>query len=147
MKLYQHKFVVNAPISKVAEFHRNPDALKKLTPPPVFVQLHSAQKMSEGSMIDFTLWLGLLPLRWKAIYNDVQSMAGFTDRMLTGPYLEWEHQHRFAELNSNQTLVLDTVRATLGKHLLWGLISRLMWMSLPFLFAYRALQTRRILEG
>ena len=62
MPTFEFRFRVPAPLSVVRRFHHDTSALKKLTPPPVFVQLHEIEPLSEGSVSRFTLWMGPLPL-------------------------------------------------------------------------------------
>ena len=146
MKIFEHQFVVEAPLDKVAEFHRDARALRILTPPPVFVQYHMVQPIREGSVADFTMWLGPIPVRWIAVHRDVDPEKGFTDAMMKGPFEAWVHEHRFVAVDAKRTRVSDTVQALPGPHPFWGLISKLMWSNLPFLFAYRGWRTKRILR-
>jgi ligand-binding SRPBCC domain-containing protein len=146
MKRFEHKFEVAAPLTKVADFHRDARALRILIPPPVIVQFHLVQPMREGSVVDFSLWFGFLPVRWIAVHHDIDPQDGFTDSMMRGPFEAWVHQHRFEAVDANRTRIIDTVEALPGPHPFWGLISKLMWMNLPFLFAYRSWRTRRALE-
>lgn len=85
MPVFDTSFTVPAPLQKVAEFHRDTRALKRLTPPPVFVQIHSMEPLAEGSRSVFTMWFGPLPLRWTAIHSNVDTMHGFTDTQEKGP--------------------------------------------------------------
>jgi ligand-binding SRPBCC domain-containing protein len=78
MPVFDYKFTVHASLQELSDFHRDTSALKKLTPPPTIVQLHESEPMEEGSVSRFTLWVGPLPLRWKAVHRGV-SERGFTD--------------------------------------------------------------------
>jgi ligand-binding SRPBCC domain-containing protein len=147
MNHFQHRFRVHAPVAKVSEFHQDPRALKSLTPPPVFVQLHRAEPLAEGSKVDFTLWLGPLPVRWVAVHSLVDPKHGFSDTQLIGPFKLWFHRHSFMPIDAHTTEVVDEIEAAHTNHLLWGLISRLMWLNLPILFWYRARLTRRKIES
>lgn len=55
MKTFTNTFKVNAPIQSVADFHSSTNALKKLTPFPVIVQIHQLEPLAEGSMAEFTM--------------------------------------------------------------------------------------------
>jgi len=143
---YRHRFSVGAPLAQVAEFHAQSRSMGAITPPPVIARIQRApQRLSEGDEMEFTLWLGPLPLRWLARIEDV-SPSGFVDRQLRGPFAEWRHRHSYRELPDGSTEVLDEITAVPQAHPLWGLVGRLMWLSLPILFAYRGWKTRRILE-
>lgn len=146
MKSYTHRFQVRAPIERVAEFHRDTKALKQLTPPPLIVQFNELQPLSEGSVADFTMWFGPLPIHWIAVHSDVEISKGFTDTQVAGPFDQWVHRHSFDSLDEHLTEVSDHIQARLGTGLFRGLVSRFMWLNLPILFAYRAWRTKRVLE-
>jgi ligand-binding SRPBCC domain-containing protein len=142
---YEHRFQVNAPPDAVANFHAQSSSMGSITPPPVRVQVHRAPaRLVDGDEMDFTLWLGPMPVRWLARIEDV-SPAGFTDRQVRGPFQEWVHRHTFVSLDEITTLVVDEVELTLHPHLLRGLLGLGMWLSLPLLFAYRSWKTRRLI--
>lgn len=142
MPEFRRDFQVNAPLEVVAQFHRDPTALRLLTLPPIIVQIHRAEPLAEGSQVDFTLWLGPLPVRWLAEHVAVDEQAGFTDVQRRGPFKSWQHRHSFRALSDRETLVSDEIRLEFGSGLFNGLVGRLMWLGLPVLFAYRAWATR-----
>jgi ligand-binding SRPBCC domain-containing protein len=146
MNHFRRRFLVKASLQQVAEFHRDPRVLKLLTPPPLIVQYHTIQPLAEGSIADFTMWLGPLPIRWVAVHSEVTPLTGFIDTQLRGPFTTWVHHHSFEIVDENTTAVIDDIQSEYGKHPVWGIASRLMWVTLPVLFAYRGWQTRRILE-
>jgi ligand-binding SRPBCC domain-containing protein len=143
MKRYIHRFQVRATLSEVAKFHQDTRALKSLTPPPVWVTFHEVQPVGENSKADFTMWMGPIPVHWIAVHTEVDALHGFTDTQVEGPFDSWVHSHRFRMLDENTTEVVDDIQGKPGKHLFWGLVSRFMWVSLPFLFTYREWVTRR----
>ena len=63
MPVFDYKFTVDAPATAVSNFHHDTRILKKLSPPPIFVQIHRFEPLGEGSKAEFTLWFGPLPLR------------------------------------------------------------------------------------
>jgi ligand-binding SRPBCC domain-containing protein len=146
MKRYSHSFRVQAPLGRVAEFHHDTRALKYLTPPPLIVNFNELQPLAEDSVADFTMWFGPLPIRWVAAHSDVDPNAGFTDTQVAGPFETWVHRHSFLALDENNTEVRDEIQGQPSRHPFWGLVSRIMWLNLPILFAYRAWRTRRALE-
>ena len=144
---YKHTFIVQAPLEKVAEFHRASASMAAITPPPVIVRLHQTPEvLAEGDDMRFTLWLGPLPLHWWAKIFDV-SESGFTDKQIEGPFEEWQHQHLFKSLSPQQTMVMDHVQAEPKEHWFWKGFGRLMWWNLPILFAFRGWKTRRLLAS
>ncbi|HBX67853.1 MAG TPA: hypothetical protein DEH25_00240 [Chloroflexi bacterium] len=145
MKKFTHRFRVGAPIKAVAAFHSDTRALQKLTPFPMFVQLHEIEPLAENSRARFTIWAGPIPLRWEALHTNV-TPQGFSDTQVSGPFKYWKHNHVFEALTPKSTAVIDEVSAIPGEGIFWGLATRVMILSLPLLFAYRGWQTRRSLE-
>ena len=144
--IYQHRFRVVAPLVRVAEFHSRAASMAAITPPPIIVRMrHTPAVLAEGAEMDFTLWLGPLPVRWLA-HIEAVSPTGFSDRQLQGPFAEWVHRHTFFAVDERTTAVLDEVTLRLRLHPLWGLVGLGMWLGLPLLFAFRAWKTRRKLQ-
>ena len=142
---YQHRFRVQAPLKRVAEFHCSTRVLRQLMPPPLILQLHQFEPLADGSLAEFTIWAGPVPIRWQAEHSEV-SDKGFVDTQQKGPFSFWQHTHRFEVIDQNTTDVIDEVEAELGRGLLWWPISLGMWVTLPVLFAYRSWATRRAVE-
>ncbi|MBN2550874.1 MAG: hypothetical protein JXB15_17050 [Anaerolineales bacterium] len=146
MRIYTHRILISAPLQRVADFHADSRALQRLTPPPVFVQMHFVEPVAENSKAEFTLWIGPLPVRWLAVHSNVHTQHGFTDTQLRGPFKHWVHQHSFRAVDEKTTEILDEIRAEPGDHPLWGLVSRFMWLNLPLMFAYRGWVMRRLIQ-
>ena len=108
MPTFDYHFQVNAPLKAVSAFHHDTSVLKKLTPPPIFVQIHAYEPLAEGSTAEFTLWFGPFPVRWKAVHSDV-SDRGFTDTQVSGPLKKWQHTHRFTSIENQRTEVSEHI--------------------------------------
>ena len=144
---YYHRFIVNAPIAAVAGFHSRPATMGAITPPPIIAQVHEAPAiLSEGSVMRFTLWMGPLPLRWRARMSNV-GPGGFVDTMERGPFKTWVHQHSFIALDDARTEVIDSLHIEPSDNPFWWLVGHSMMLGLPALFAYRSWRTRRLLES
>lgn len=143
---FRHVFQVQAPLAAVREFHGRSASMGSITPPPVIARVHRAPgRLAEGEEMDFTLWLGPLPIHWLARIEGV-SEAGFIDRQLSGPFEVWVHRHSFLPAGVQATQVVDEIEVCLKRNLLWRAVGLLMWLNLPVLFAYRSWKTRRLLE-
>jgi len=143
MPEFKHSFLVDAPLEKVAAFHRDTRVLKQLTPLPIVARIHRFEPLAEGSRADFTLWFGPFPVRWQAVHSDV-GRHGFTDTQTRGPLKSWQHTHRFTAVGPDQTRVDD--RIVYEHDAGWrGLVSRLLFAppGLLYLFTARKLLTRR----
>lgn len=146
MPIFDYRFTVEASLAEVRDFHRDTSALKTLTPPPTYVQLHAIEPLAEGSVSLFTLWIGPLPLRWKAVHRNVGDQ-GFTDVQAEGPAAKWEHTHAFIPLSSSVTEIREHIEYE-HKPGLSGLLTRVLFSrpNLLFMFAYRKWATRRTLR-
>jgi ligand-binding SRPBCC domain-containing protein len=143
---YLHRFQVRAPLARVSEFHSRAASMAAITPPPIFVRMkHSPEILSEGDVMDFTMWIGPFPIQWQARIEAV-SPVGFTDRQLRGPFAAWVHRHSFTAVDEQITQVVDEVSLRLRSHPVWWLVGMGMRAGLPILFAYRGWKTRRILQ-
>lgn len=147
MPVFEYAFTVRAPVEAVARFHDDARALRRLSPPPMFVQLHRVEPLAEGSVAEFTLWLGPLPLRWRAVHSDVHPWHGFTDTQTRGPLKRWRHTHRFEPVDEATTRVTEYI-AYEHQEGAWGVVTRLLFAppGLRFLFGYRRRVTCRALE-
>ena len=144
MRRFRQEFLVDAPIERVARFHASTEALKQLTPPPVFIHLHEVEPLGEGSRAVFTMWLGPIPVRWTAVHADVDPQKGFVDWQEEGPFKQWEHKHTFIKVDERTTLVKDEISAEFKSSFLNKALGFVMWLNLPVLFRFRAWQTRRL---
>ncbi len=136
---------MDASLEAVSDFHRDTSALKILSPMPM--QLHRADPMADGSISEFTMWLGPIPIRWRAVHSDV-SANGFTDTQESGPMAFWAHTHRFESVNENQTHIYEQIeyRHPKGSR---RFFTRLLFgkLGLQILFTYRQLATKYALRS
>lgn len=142
--VFEYSFMVDAPLEAVTAFHSRMDILRKLTPPPIFIQVKSFGEMVEGMEAHFVMWLGPIPMRWHVRHINV-SERGFTDVQLAGPMRRWEHTHRFTA-EGNQTRIDEHIEYEHPAGIR-GIGTRLLFnrMGLVVLFSYRRLVTRRFL--
>lgn len=147
-KVFEHRSVMPGTVQQLWDFHAQPNAFARLTPPPIFIQMirNDLRSLTEGT-VDFRMWLGPIPLRWVARHEPGPTPTSFVDRLVSGPLAHWEHQHLMRETAGGAEL-LD--RITLEhKPGLVGVFTRLMFDGLPLrlFFVYRHLRTRWGLRG
>lgn len=147
MPIFDHHFTVNAPLKRVAAFHRSTDILPRLTPPPLIMQVHRFEPLAEGSTADFTLWFGPIPIHWVAVHTEVNFPYSFLDTQQEGPLKVWQHTHRFTPIGDMLTRVSDHIEY---EHYPGpkGMLSRLLFpkAGLLALFKYRKAVTRFMVE-
>lgn len=143
MAIFQYRFLVHAPVRLVSAFHFQPGILKQLTPPLMIMRVHKFEPLAEGSVAEFTMWMGPVPVRWKAVHSDV-TPNGFTDTQVAGPMKSWRHTHSFHERGDAVTEVHEHIEY---EHFggLRGIWSRLLFpkIGLRMLFGMRRTITRR----
>jgi ligand-binding SRPBCC domain-containing protein len=141
---FTHRSVIPTTMDRMIAFHSDKAALARLTPPPIFVQLHrdTRTSMSEGEL-EFTLWFGPIPARWTARHEAGGTEHSFADRMMKGPMKFWRHEHQFREVPGGIELT-DTIEYEHVSSGFWAVFTRLFFSGLPLraLFVYRHLRTR-----
>jgi len=146
MNYFLHRTLVEVPLEKIISFHQSQQAFEQLSLPIMFVRLIQAEPVANGSILNFRMWLGPVPINWVAVHSHV-SQTGFTDSQRAGPFEYWTHRHTFRPIDSQATEIIDEIKAEPGRGLLSGLVSRLMWFGLPLLFSYRGWIIRKKLES
>jgi ligand-binding SRPBCC domain-containing protein len=147
MPTFDYKFTVNAPQAAVSAFHHDTSVLKMLTPPPLFVQIHNFEPLGEGSVANFTIWIGPFPLHYSVVHTNVDE-NGFTDTQVRGPLERWQHTHRFTAVDDEITQVSEHIDYEY-KAGIRGLANRLLFSkpALTMLFTARKMITRRQIAG
>ena len=143
MAVFEHRFVVSGTVEQVNAFHRAPEAFRRLVPPGMILQIHHQEPLAAGSVSEFTMWMGPLPVYWKAVHSDVTE-TGFTDTQAAGPMQSWLHRHSFEPVSDQETAVVDRIEYSHFSG--WrGMLSRVLFapVGLRALFAWRAGATRR----
>lgn len=137
-------------LAQMWAFHAAPNAFRKLTPPPIIMQLHrnELKSLTDGE-VEFTLWFGPVPLRWIAQHEPGPTETSFIDRQISsGPLKYWEHQHIFREVEGGVELV-DHITYAHKSRLPLGLFTQLVFhpIFLRILFLYRHIRTRLALRA
>jgi ligand-binding SRPBCC domain-containing protein len=108
-KLQRSQFVPR-PRDEVFEFFSNPKNLEKLTPKELSFQILTPGfiPMHVGTVIDYSISLFGLPMRWTSLITRFKESHYFVDLQMRGPYAYWHHLHRF-EVVPEGTLIEDEV--------------------------------------
>jgi ligand-binding SRPBCC domain-containing protein len=126
------------PISTVFPFFSDAENLARITPPELGFRIRSALPihMSEGTLIDYTIVLFGLPVRWRTEITRWNPPHSFEDRQLSGPYAKWVHTHTFVEARGGTTMH-DRVVYALPFGLVGRLAHPLVRRQLKHIFDYR----------
>jgi len=102
------------PLPVVFEFFSHAENLESITPAWLHFKIRTATPiaMHPGTLIDYTIRLGGIPLRWRTCITQWEPERRFVDEQQRGPYALWEHTHTF-EACGEGVLMTDRVRYAL----------------------------------
>lgn len=109
--------VINAPLPEVFRFFSQAENLGVITPPTLAFDIQTPRPipMASGTVIDYRIHLGPLPMKWRTMIERFDPGVRFVDSQRKGPYAAWWHEHHF-RADGAQTVMEDRVyfRAPLG---------------------------------
>lgn len=144
MPTFEHRSLIqDVTAEAVLKWHEHPNAFQRLTPPPVFIQVHRRDMPSiRDGEVEFTMWMGPIPVRWHARHEAGPIETSFVDCQVQGPLAAWEHTHTMQPVEGGVELI-DHIEIEHPRG--WrGLFTRLAFngVALRGLFIYRHWRTR-----
>lgn len=131
--------IVPKPRSEVFAFFADARNLERLTPDFLGFQITTPGplEMKAGAIIDYSLRLYGVSLKWKTRIEVFEPELRFVDTQLKGPYRYWHHLHEFEEVELG-TRMRDVVDYELPFGPL-GTVARALFVrrSLERIFGYR----------
>ncbi len=108
----ERKLTLDRPIKSVFDFFADAVNLERITPPELKFHIITEQPIEivKGTLIDYTLKMRGLPVKWRTEISVWDPPHKFVDRQLRGPYKQWIHTHTFKEIGAELTLIEDEVR-------------------------------------
>ena len=98
----------------------------------------STAAIGEGTMIDYRLRLGGVPMGWQSRIEEWEPPRQFVDTQVKGPYARWHHRHEFFPL-AGGTLMRDTVHYRLPVGLVGSVVAGCpVESTVDRIFAYRS---------
>jgi ligand-binding SRPBCC domain-containing protein len=106
---YRSKMPASA--QQVYQFHAEPEALERLTPPweNSKVVARTGRIEQPGSTVTIRVTVGPFSQNWIAEHVACEPNKMFRDVMRTGPFRRWEHTHRFTPDTDDSSWLEDTV--------------------------------------
>ncbi len=151
MPHFYYESTIQAPAAVVFDWHHDPAAIEKLTPPwePVTVVGTPARIDENGSRTTLKIsLLGVIPLYWVAEHRNYQPNQSFQDVQIRGPFAQWCHTHSVEPLDEHSCRYIDSIEykvptGWLGELLAGWLVRR----KLNKMFAYRHQVVKEECEG
>jgi len=131
--------VLDVPVEEAFAFFSKAENLGMLTPSAMrFSIAGRVPEIGEGTVIDYRLHVGPVPVSWRSKIVDWRPGVRFADSQERGPYSAWYHEHRFRREGAS-TVMEDCVYYAPPLSVLGRMANRLFIVpTLRRIFQYRA---------
>ncbi|MGB7218555.1 MAG: TIGR01777 family oxidoreductase [Vicinamibacterales bacterium] len=103
------RIVVDAPLKATFAFFSAAANLGLLTPAAMKFSIQgAAPSIAAGTTIDYRIWIGPVPVRWRTRITAWEPGRRFVDVQEIGPYRVWKHEHTF-RADGTRTVMEDRV--------------------------------------
>jgi ligand-binding SRPBCC domain-containing protein len=150
LHIYELSTEIRVPgrVKDIFPFFADAANLEKLTPPWLKFDITTPRpiEMRVGALIDYRIWLRIVPMRWRTKITVWDPPHRFVDEQLKGPYRQWIHEHTFSQ-DGDEVVVRDHVRyAVPGGPLIERAVHALLVKpDIDRIFAYRVEAMRKLL--
>lgn len=143
MPTFEAQSQLSVPADALYDYHRQPGAFNRLTPPASRMEvLRATGGIEDGAERLILMKQGPVAFEWLARHCDHIPGAGFSDIMVRGPFKRWRHDHLFLP-EAEGSVLIDRINYALPLgHLLNGLVRR----QLTELFRFRHWRTAMDLD-
>jgi ligand-binding SRPBCC domain-containing protein len=151
MPTFNYESTIQAPAALVFDWHHDPAAIEKLTPPwePVKVVGTPGRIDEIGSRSTLELRvLGVMRSYWVAEHLNYQPGKSFQDVQISGPFASWCHTHAVEPIAQGSCLYIDSIDYRLPVGWLGELFGGwLVRRKLKKMFTYRHQLVKQECEG
>jgi ligand-binding SRPBCC domain-containing protein len=150
MPVFECSCVVHSPIEHVFAFHLDTRNAARISPRTLPVlEVRGTFPLAQGDEAEIVVRLWPTPLRqtWRVRAERVVPPTLLLDRMLSGPFPCWLHEHRFEDLGDGTTRLTDHVDYLLPLGVLGTVADRLVVHGqLERAFRDRQRRTQQLLD-
>ena len=101
---------IDAPIEQVFAFHADPHNVSRISPTWQLVRVNQASPAQAGGEFEIEVrFLGVLPMRWRGVWREVNTPGLLVDEALQSPFAYWRHRHKFQRIAAGKTRMTDHV--------------------------------------
>ncbi len=141
--------LIPRPLPEVFDFFCRAENLEVLTPGFLRFRILTPLpiEMRAGAIIEYTLRLWGIPVRWRTLIEAWEPGRRFVDVQLRGPYRSWRHTHAFEAVEGG-TRMTDRVEYELPFGFLGALVHALLvGRSVARIFDYRRQRIGELMGG
>lgn len=141
------RIVVPVGRDEVFAFFADAENLGVITPPELSFRIRTPLpiEMRQGTLIDYTIGLWGIPMRWRTLITQWNPPYSFVDEQLRGPYRTWVHTHRFLAVPGG-TAIEDDVEYTLHFGALATAVAPIVRKQVQGIFRYRDRKVEQVFK-